>query len=202
MKRMQIRAQRTADEGDLLARLYMRCTDSEGGCREWTGCFKNGHPAFSTKAFGCEYLVRRLVWRLHEGSFPAKSERMFMVCRNSRCVAPHHLAAVSPAELQRIASAEGAYATPQRRMAIAMAMRASPAAMLTDEQAQAARQVERGQGKALAKEFGVSQSLISRVRLGRARQELLPGASIFSNGAAILCAGTGDERQPGVLDRC
>lgn len=191
MKRMQNNHGRTAEEAHLLAKLHARAVESDGGCLEWTGGFKNGYPAFSTTMFGREYLVRRLVWRLHEGRFPGKGDRMFMTCRNQKCIAGHHLASVNPSELQRIATEEGAYSTPERRMAIARAMRASAAAKLTTEQVEAARRVEMGRGKALAEEFGVSQSLISRIRLGKNHQELLPGASIFAHAAAILCTGAG-----------
>lgn len=110
------------------------------------------------------------------------SRRVMTTCCTTACVAPEHLVALLPRQINARLSAAGRFATPARRAANLRAGRAT--AIHSPEVAARARAL-RAEGLTLSQisqATGMSVSIASRVCRGETWRTEIPGASVFSWG--------------------
>lgn len=148
-----------------LADLLARHTVDDAGCLRWTGPTVNGkHPRL--QGGRKTLLIRRAVWVDAHGRIPP-GKVLRCTCETPLCVEVSHLRLMTYREIARTC---GLMSGDARSARIAAAKRAGPQAKLTDAQVQEIRaSVE--PGKVLADRFGVTGSLISRIRRGECRRE-------------------------------
>lgn len=125
------------------------------GCWEWTaGRFRSGYGAFHRDGRALVY-AHRFAYEITHGE-PPGDLLVCHSCDNRRCVNPAHLFLGTNAENVRDAVAKGRHATGTR----------NGHARLTPEAILAIRASDQPQS-VLARNFGVSQPIISRIRAGK-----------------------------------
>ena len=132
------------------------------GCWEWIGGkFTSGYGLY--KVQGITSRVHRLSWEIHNGTIP---EGMCVChsCDNPPCVNPNHLWLGTSQENTQDKMSKGRHKYQSGE--------SHYAAKLTDQQVEEIRTKstgKRGEGVRLAKEYGVSKSLISAIILSKKR---------------------------------
>lgn len=140
-------------------RLYK---NPENGCWEWLGFtmpYGHGRIGFRDKV----YLTHRISYELHKGNIPI-GMNVCHKCDNPKCCNPNHLFLGTQKDNMLDAWKKG-------RLSILLPMlgEKNPLAKLTNKQAkQIRKRLRHGEkGVDLAKEFKVSQTLISRIKLSK-----------------------------------
>ena len=166
-----------SDDG-LYARLMARCEEC-GDCLLWRGSYTaNGHP--QVRALGKVQLVRRVVYQLKRG--PIQPGRVIVLkCGERGCVNPEHMAQYTIQQVAQKAAKSGSFSRPDRCAKIARGWQRSVNAKLTQEQAAEIRGSSETQ-RALAAKYGVSKSMIARIKNGTAWRPMAVGASVFTLG--------------------
>jgi hypothetical protein len=145
----------------------------DGDCLRWTGACagKTRHPAINTlKPRRKTVLVRRLVWEAEKGAIPP-GKIIRCNCGTPQCIAIGHLELTTFGKLAKQLGALGIMSGPVRSANIAAAHRARhPKTKLTQEQVREIRASDEP-GTVLAERYGVTESSISKYRLGHCRRE-------------------------------
>lgn len=157
---------------DLIARLLARCTEV-GDCLIWQGRVANGSPLVYIDG---KYLTaRRVLWEATRGPI-GRGLYPSCTCHESACMNIEHIRLMTTRQIARKAAKTGAFSRPERRAAIALALRRS--SKITPEMEQRIRAAE--SGAAVARELGISKSMATKIRAGKARAPHTQGASVFS----------------------
>ena len=133
----------------------------EGDCWEWHGCMQGSIPMMKHKNGVSN--VRRLV--LIDRGVPMTGFIATYTCGNSACVSPEHTARSTRARMNRLIMADMNAATNTLRIKrIADVKRRTDAKLSLDDVSQIRASDDRHED--LAARFGVSKSLIGRIRRG------------------------------------
>jgi hypothetical protein len=152
---------------DLLARLYARCIE-EGDCLIWQGSVTDsGMPRVNIDGKN-GILVRRAVYAELHGSIP-DGKVITPICGHKRCLAEHHLQAMTVAKSRSISARKGAYDNPARTIKRVLSLRAR--SHITEEVVDQVRQAETTKQAHL--QTGVSLSYCHAIRSGDRRAELV-----------------------------
>ena len=123
-------------------------------CWEWQPRSRiNGYGIFTIRA-GEQKLAHRLSYEMHFGEVPAKGLVVRHRCDNPLCVNPDHLMLGTPADNMRDKVARGRQSRGQD----------SPNAKLTEADVREIRSAPDGQGRAMARKFGISYGTVSSIR--------------------------------------
>lgn len=144
----------------------MKNATEDMDCLIWRRSSCNGHPAM--RVDGKTMLVRRVLWEELNGVIPA-GQIIRASCGDIRCVNPDHLSLTSYARLAKELGAMGIMSGKVRSAAIAKAKQAKALAInheiVRDIRTSSASGVE------LSKQYGISQNLVSKVRLHKCWKE-------------------------------
>ena len=156
---------------DLIARLLARCTEV-GDCLIWQGRVSNGSPQVHLQ--GKYMTARRVLWEATHGAIP-RGLYPSCVCHEQACMNIKHIRLMTTQQIAMKAATRGAFSRPERCAAIAVAVRRR--SKLTPEMLQRIRAADTG--AAVARELGISKSLATKIRAGKA-WGLTSGASVFN----------------------
>lgn len=140
-----------------LMHIISRCQE-DCDCQIWTGATNGvGHPKMQG------FSVRRVVW---EGSrYALRCDQLITTtCGHPGCLNPAHLKVTSKSEVAKISNAR--YSVKLKRSATSARSNRARFGKITMSIAREIRESQK-LGKQLAKELGVSNSLISKVRQGK-----------------------------------
>lgn len=145
----------------LIAKIQRHVT-IEGDCWEWHGCMQGAVPMM--KHDGQVANVRRLV--MIERGVPMKGYIATYTCGNAKCVNPDHTGRSTRAQMNRRIMADMNTATNTLRIKrIAEVKRRTDAKLSLDDVSQIRASDEKHED--LAARYGVSKSLIGRIRRGQ-----------------------------------
>ena len=151
------------DKVAYMKRLLSRCT-SCGDCQLWEGpTHPDGAPRIYPR-IGSKSLRRR-VWEMREGEIPA-GMIVVTACDRSNCI--EHLKLSTRADV--IAQTMSRPDVAARKAVASRHARRATAPKMTMEKARALRSAKKPQS-VLAAEYGIAQSLVSRILSGRSWQE-------------------------------
>lgn len=155
---------------DQLAGRYVE----DGDCLRWLGgcCGKKQHPALpkSMQEKGKSVLVRRRLWEEKHGPIPA-GKILHCTCDVPRCINLDHCELTTFKKVAVQCGAMGLMSDPVRSAKIAAAHRERhPFTRITQADARAIRDSDEP-GTVLAARYGVSESSVSKIRLGLFRRE-------------------------------
>ena len=160
--------------------LHDRC-EAYGECLLWQqGTNGSGVPQISLSAAQRSQSVRRLAYTLMHGSIPA-GKFVTPCCGNSLCIARGCLKALTKSEYMALASARGAYRTPEL---CALRARVAQRDSKLAGGMQAAQKIRRDRQagvllRVIAEEHGISVDTASRISRGLLWKEAHPSASVF-----------------------
>lgn len=167
--------------GGLLTRedLRQRCyVEPETGCWHWKAGKSKDKPCVYVPAFGRVTSLGSAICFLKKGRAPLKGERWFVTCSTPRCANPDHRACGTQRSVMQAPS------VPKRSAAhnakIMLSSRATRS-KCTPEIAEEIRNSNES-GPELEARFGISRSLVSLIRLGKAWRPVCHGASVFALG--------------------
>ena len=153
---------------DVIARFWNKVNkDDGGGCWIWTGTIQSGGYG-NVGVHGRNLRAHRLAYELTYGPIPPG----MCVCHRCdvrSCVNPDHLFLGTKADNTHDMVRKG------RHVAISLPGSNNPSSVLTDDDVREIRRRVRVDGVSrtqIAKEFGVSQPLISQIVIGRAWKHL------------------------------
>lgn len=156
-----------------LTRLMSKVTVGASGCIEWQGLRnRDGYGTIRVWS-GDRYvhrLVHRVMWEIVNGPIP-EGEGVLHHCDNPPCLTPTCLFIGDQLTNMRDAVTKGRQAKGPALAASRRQLRGEdlPWAKLTEGQVRdIIRRLPAERGYALAREFGVSRSLISNIKLGKA----------------------------------
>lgn len=131
----------------------------------WHASTCNGHPAM--RMGDKTVLVRRAIWQELHGDIPA-GKIIRVTCGDALCIAPNHMMLTDYSSLAK-SLGSAAMAGPVRSAAIARAKQARALAINHD----IVREIRTSHltGVALAKKHGISENLVSKVRLHKCWKE-------------------------------
>lgn len=121
----------------------------------------NGYGAFQVGT-GVKRLAHRFAYEIHHGEPPPAGLVVRHRCDNIKCVNPDHLELGTHADNMRDKVLRGRSARGE----------ASASAKLTEDQVRLIRSAPDGQGRTMAREFGVSEGQISLIRNRHAWQHV------------------------------
>lgn len=144
----------------LFTRLMTRTKD-DAGCAVWQGAKVNGCPCI--KVNGKTELIRRLIYLEENEKVPSKHV-ITTTCKTPGCILPEHIQAISQSKLSKYLAKTGLMGGARRDAKIAATKRAKYAKLTID----IARHVRESEetSRALAKQYGVSERTIGRIRMG------------------------------------
>jgi hypothetical protein len=119
----------------LLERIYSRCIE-DGDCLIWQGAVTESGMPFMAHGGKVKAMVRRVLYVELHGSIP-EGRLITPTCGHKRCLAEHHLQALTPKRSKEIAVRKGAYKNPARHRKAVLTMRAK--SHITEEIVQAIR---------------------------------------------------------------
>ena len=178
---------KTADE--IKAFIAAR-TVEVGDCLEWQGKMGRGSAKFPNTPIiptrrddkSMNLVVARLVWEAEHGPIPA-GKLIYRACCNNYCVESAHLKCGTLADVKRARRAAGLTGhSPATIAAMTKGARSRAGIKNSVEKARAVRDLF-AQGlhdNQIAEQTGVSRSVVSDIRRGRAWQEQCAGASVFN----------------------
>lgn len=137
---------------------------SNGDCWEWRGAFNgNGYGNFRVPEFGrCSQSAHRVAYRLANGRFPADGLLVRHTCDNPRCVNPHHLEEGTHSDNAMDAVARGRYKPRETA-----GEKNGYAKLNREKVAEIRRRSAEGETNvSIAKSFGVTHQMISKVKKG------------------------------------
>lgn len=145
----------------LIDRIRSRC-EEVGDCWEWQGAVQQRSRSPVMRHNGKQQCVRR--WLAEALGHAVDGKVVTYRCRNHLCCKPEHLQVMTEMELRkRTNKTQQRFMSMTRRQRVAAFKRAT--AKLTLEQVQAIREDARTQ-REIAKDYGVSQTTVSRIRRG------------------------------------
>lgn len=151
--------------------IHARCTEV-GACWLWQGPkTSTGHPMVGRT------LVRRAVWQLLGHELPAAPLVLKATCRERLCCNPAHLAVWTRSQL--VADTYVTSRNTRAEYGARFAARVKQGTKLTAQQAQAIRADTRTSDE-IAREAGVSASMVRKIRSGQCWRDAAPGAWAFS----------------------
>jgi hypothetical protein len=161
-----------------------------GDCLEWQGKMGRGSsampnaPQIGKRVDGksVNLLVTRLVWTAAHGPIP-DGKKVYRTCCNNYCVALPHLALGTLADVKKARRAAGMTAhSPSALAALTKGARARSTTKNSIEKAREVRDLvaEGLHDSVISERTGVSRTVVSDIRLGRAWQEQCTGASVFN----------------------
>jgi len=152
----------------------VRVTPRIEDCWEWTAGTKAGGYG-RIKINGQPRTASRVAWEIFHGK-PLGDRHALHTCDNPKCCNPHHIVAGDHAQNMRDAKTRGRFRSGDNRG------ERNPRARLKAADVAKIRQlISRGQTNvAIAQHFGVSHSMISRIRRGRSWRS--PGTERDQNG--------------------
>ena len=157
-----------AERPRLLARILSKC-EEDGDCLIWQGgCSCGGQPIISFRS-GCRY-VRGLMYEAHHGVLPPEGKLLAPSCRNSLCVSPGCIVAMTVQALRRLDARRGAYSRPAANATRLLLARRR--ATIPEDVVQRCREFE-GTCAQASMATGVSLSHIKKIRAGTARRPLV-----------------------------
>lgn len=145
----------------LIDRIRSRC-EEVGDCWEWQGAVQQRSRTPVMRCNGQHRCVRRAV--AEDLGHSIEGKVVTYRCGNHLCCNPEHVQVMTKTALQKRTNKHHVrYMSLSRRQRVAAARRAT--AKLTLEQVQAIREDARPQ-REIAKDYGVSQTTVSRIRRG------------------------------------
>lgn len=145
-----------------------------GDCMEWTGYCQNNAPFVVSG--GIKWMVRRLVKHLQGGKL--HSGRYFGThCGNQKCINPDHIAERRKADHMRLMAKNVDHNHPIRIAKLQKA--AESLRVLSDESLAKIRNDDR-KGILVAADFGVSKSLINKIRQNKSRKIVSASVNPFA----------------------
>lgn len=177
-----------------LQSIRANCTEV-GDCLEWDGHFtSNGYPrifdAETHRYIGVRNVVHTLthglpinapITVLDEGK--TKPGLLRMCCNNWRCVSADHMRAMTHAQIGKAAAALGSFSTPKRIAAVTAGIRRVRKNKITMEIAREIRASE-GPCREQAARYGLSASMVAKVKRGDLWRESVAVSSVFALGTA------------------
>ncbi|MDE2434598.1 MAG: hypothetical protein KGN37_17350 [Burkholderiales bacterium] len=161
-----------------------RCrVDEESGCWVWGGKAKCGYPSLYAPDYTRHngelrpQYGRRAVWHIANGKAITAGWRVFGVCGNPLCLNPDHARAMRPGLRGDQVARSGMLKGRPRRQA-ANRLNTRKQAKTTPELIQHILS-SREKGMHLARQLGISQQLVSRVRRGERGKCWQPLGGIF-----------------------
>jgi hypothetical protein len=133
--------------------------EPNSGCWLWLGRERGSNGYGGIKADGAYWVAHRYSWHLHCGEIPAGA-LVCHKCDNPACVNPKHLFLGSNTDNVRDMHRKGRWIPGQQNPARGAT---HPLAKLTEDIVLGIRSDKRAQ-RAIAKEFGVSQTLVWRIK--------------------------------------
>ncbi len=147
-----------------LAFLLPRC-DEDAGCLMWRRAVNSGGAPVASIAGVRSRPVRRWVWACVHGSDPGEL-RVVPSCGHARCLSPGCLVAVVPGMVNAAIADRGGMRTPARRAACRRAGRTLSPLSLADVRAIRARRAAGEKLAAIADDYRVHLSAVSRICRG------------------------------------
>lgn len=157
-----------------IEKIHARCIE-DGDCLIWQGSTNGAGHCKIANGSG-----RRIVWQ-HAKGLLKPGQLLTVTCGQPKCLNPEHLAITSKAEVARINGANPA--TRAKRVASLERYKRANSAVINMEIARKIR-IDPRMGIELAVEFGVSKSLVSRVRTHKAWRERSVFSSLGARGGA------------------
>lgn len=136
-------------------------TIDDAGCAVWQGAKVCGCPCI--KKNGKTELIRRLIYLEENEKIPPKHV-ITTTCKTPGCILPEHIKAMSQSKLSKYLAKTGLMGGTRRHAKIATTKRAKYA-KLTMDIAKHVRESEET-SRALAKQYGVCERTIGRIRMG------------------------------------
>lgn len=158
-------------------------TVDDAGCLRWTGWSVNGHPGGTIG--GRKLLIRRALFEVEHGEPVPAGKVLRCTCETPLCVTMEHCAPTTYQRIAQACGAQGLMSGPIRSARIAAAKRAGPQARIEHAQALSIRASDEP-GVVLAARYGISASLVSKIRSGQVRRDFVgnPWAALMP-----LCQG-------------
>ena len=159
--------------------IYAQCFE-EGDCLIWEGPYtSNGYPVVRDSELRRRVLVRRPLWEELTGKPIPYGWNATMRCKNPCCVSFGHMRLRTYSQIVQQAADEGKLSSPSRRASIAKAMQSRSSKVKTQETAQEIRNHPEPI-RATAVKYGVSPSVVSRIRRNEAWRPGIVGNSVFN----------------------
>lgn len=137
--------------------MLLSATRRTGECCEWVGyCNDDGYGR--RKINGVTWLIHRLMWTLVNGKIP-KGKLILHSCDNPPCINPEHLFVGTSKDNTTDCITKGRFPN--------LKGESNPAAKLTLGQVSALKQDTRSL-RAIARDYGISYTHVSNIKLGRA----------------------------------
>ena len=135
-------------------------TPTASGCLEWQGCLTNGGYGMISIATGVSRLTHRVAWFLEHGRWPGPA--ILHSCDNRKCVNTAHMSEGTKGDNNQDTARKRRYHYGTNHHN----------GKLTERQVSEirARRAAGETGADLAREFDVSQSLVSQICKGKVRQ--------------------------------
>ncbi len=166
--------------------ILAQCVE-EGDCLLWPGAMGTGknraNPIVSgIRASGAHgpLPVRRMVWEHRHGSLPP-GKVVYRTCCENRCL--FHLEAGPPGSPLRQRKRAGLTAhSPATKAALTRARRARAGNVHTPEQVQEVKRLGAmgGTDAEIARQTGVSEAMVGKIRTGKCWADSVQGSSVFS----------------------
>ena len=166
--------------------ILAQCVE-EGDCLLWLGAMGTGNNRANPMVNGIHpsgrqgpLPVRRMVWEHRNGPLPP-GKVVYRTCCDNRCLG--HLDAGPPGSPMRQRGRSGLAAhSPATKAALTRAARARPSTVNTPEQVQEVKRLgaQGGTDAEIARQTGVSEAMVGKIRTGKCWADSVQGSSVFS----------------------